>query len=412
MIEFEKFTLDNGLRVIVHQDKSTPLASINILYDVGSRDERPDKTGFAHLFEHLMFGGSVNIPNYDEPLQRVGGENNAFTTHDITNYHLTLPAQNLETAFWLESDRMLSLAFTPKSLEVQRSVVIEEFKQRYLNQPYGDVWLLMRPLAYKSHPYLWDTIGKEIAHIEHASMDDVKQFFKQFYCPNNAILVVAGNIETEEVKRLSEKWFSPIPKGPENKRDLPVEPVQTEARSIEVEREVTADAIYKAYHMCSRRDADYYATDLLSDILAMGNSSRLHKSLIKEKKLFSSVNAYVNGDFDSGLAIISGKLNKGVSMKDAEAAIEEELDKLKSEFVKAEELTKVKNKVESTHEFGEMEVLNKATNLAISELLEGADMINHETKKYNAVTAEQIKRLATEVFKKENSSTIYYKAKR
>ncbi|MBA3706581.1 MAG: insulinase family protein, partial [Bacteroidetes bacterium] len=210
MIKYEKFKLENGLRVIVHQDKSTPLACINILYDVGARDESPEQTGFAHLFEHLMFGGSINIPSYDEPLQRVGGENNAFTTNDITNYYLTLPAENLETGFWLESDRMLSLAFSEKSLEVQRNVVIEEFKQRYLNQPYGDVWLLLRPMAYKVHPYLWDTIGKEISHIENAKTEDVKQFFKKFYCPNNAIMVVAGNVELKEVKALVEKWFNPI----------------------------------------------------------------------------------------------------------------------------------------------------------------------------------------------------------
>jgi len=408
MIKFEKFILDNGLRVIVHQDKSTPLACINILYDVGSRDENPEQTGFAHLFEHLMFGGSVNIPNFDEPLQRVGGENNAFTTNDITNYHLTLPAENLETGFWLESDRMLSLAFSKKSLDVQRSVVIEEFKQRYLNQPYGDVWLLLRPMAYKVHPYLWDTIGKEISHIENAKIEDVKNFFKKFYCPNNAIMVVAGNVEPEKVKQLSEKWFGAIPKGPDNKRNLPVEPQQTEARSLNVERDVPVDAIYKAYHMCARRDDEYYATNLISDILSQGNSSRLYKVLIKEKELFSSINAYLSGDFDKGLFIISGKLNNNVTMQQAEQAIDEELQKLKITLVSDDELTKVKNKVESAHVFGEVDVLNKATNLAVSELLSDASMINDETKKYLAVTKEQIKDAANIIFKAENCSTLYY----
>jgi predicted Zn-dependent peptidase len=408
MIQFEKFVLDNGLRVIVHQDKSTPLGCINILYDVGSRDENPEQTGFAHLFEHLMFGGSVNIPNYDEPLQRVGGENNAFTTNDITNYHLTLPAENLETGFWLESDRMLSLAFSKKSLDVQRSVVIEEFKQRYLNQPYGDVWLLLRPMAYKVHPYLWDTIGKEISHIENAKIEDVKNFFKKFYCPNNAIMVVAGNVEPEKVKQLSEKWFGAIPKGPDNKRNLPAEPPQTEARSLNVERDVPVDAIYKAYHMCARRDDEYYATNLISDILSQGNSSRLYKVLIKEKELFSSINAYLSGDFDKGLFIISGKLNNNVTMQQAEQAIDEELQKLKITLVSDEELTKVKNKVESAHVFGEVDVLNKATNLAVSELLSDASMINDETKKYLAVTKEQIKDAANMIFKAENCSTLYY----
>ncbi len=411
MIKFKRFELENGLRIIVHQDKSTPLACLNILYDVGARDENPEQTGFAHLFEHLMFGGSVNIPSYDEPLQRVGGENNAFTTNDITNYYLTLPAENLETGFWLESDRMLSLAFSEKSLEVQRNVVIEEFKQRYLNQPYGDVWLLLRPMAYKVHPYLWDTIGKEISHIENAKIADVKNFFAKFYCPNNAIMVVAGNVELDEVKRLAEKYFASIPKGPDNKRNLPIEPFQTEARSLTVERDVPVDAIYKAYHMCSRYDKEYYTIDLISDVLSQGNSSRLHNTLIKNKKLFSDLHAYVMGDFDKGLFVVSGKLSKGVTMEEADNAIMEELEKLKSEFVSNNELTKVKNKVEATHVFGEVEVLNKATNLAVSELLGNADIINNEVGKYLSVTIEQIKEQANLIFRKENCSTLYYKSK-
>lgn len=410
MINFEKFELANGLKVICHQDKSTPLACINILYNVGARDESPEQTGFAHLFEHLMFGGSVNIPNYDEPLQMVGGENNAFTTNDITNYYLTLPAENLETGFWLESDRMLSLAFSDKSLEVQRSVVIEEFKQRYLNQPYGDVWLLLRPMAYKHHPYRWDTIGKEISHIENAKMDDVKNFFKRFYCPNNAIMVVAGNIEMENVKRLAEKWFLPIPKGPENKRNLPPEPQQTEPRSLTVERDVPVDAIYKAFHMCSRYDKEYYAADLISDILSRGNSSRLHNALIKEKQLFSDISAYVLGDFDKGLFLVSGKLVKGVSMDEADKAIAEELQKMKTTLVTDDEITKVKNKTEASHEFGEVDVLNKATNLAIAELLGDAGMINQEVQKYLAVTAEEIREQAQLIFREGNCSTLYYKS--
>lgn len=412
MIKFEKFQLANGLKVIVHQDKSTPLACIDILYNVGARDEDPERTGFAHLFEHLMFGGSINVPNYDEPLQMVGGENNAFTTNDITNYYLTLPADNLETGFWLESDRMLSLAFSEKSLEVQRNVVIEEFKQRYLNQPYGDVWLLIRPLAYKVHPYKWDTIGKKISHIENAKMEDVKNFFQKFYCPNNAIMVVAGDVTMDEVKRLSEKWFGAIPHGPENKRFLPSEPPQTEARSLTVERDVPVDAIYKTYHMCSRHDKEYYAVDLLSDILSRGNSSRLHNSLIKEKKLFSDINAYLLGDLDKGLFVISGKLIKGVSMDQADDAINQELKKIKSELVNKDELTKVKNKTEAAHEFGEVEILNKATNLAISELLGDAELINQEVGKYHAVTVEQIKEQANVIFRDENCSTLYYKAKK
>ena len=411
MVEFKKFQLENGLRVIVHEDKSTPLAFMNILYDVGARDEDPDRTGFAHLFEHLMFGGSVNIPSYDEPLQRVGGENNAFTTNDITNYYLSLPSDNLETAFWLESDRMLSLAFSEKSLEVQRNVVVEEFKQRYLNQPYGDVWLLIRPMAYKVHPYQWDTIGKEISHIENAGMEDVRAFFKKHYCPNNAVMVVAGNVDLNEVKRLSEKWFAPISKGQENKRNLPTEPKQTEPRKLTVERDVPLDAIYKVYHMCSKYDKEYHAVDLISEILSRGNSSRLYNQLVKAKKLFSEINAFVMGDFDKGLFVISGKLVKGVDMKMAESAIEEELDKLKSEKVKEEELVKVKNKMESTLAFTEMDVLTRATNLAIAELMGDADDINKETTKYLSITADQIFDQANRVLDQKNCSTLYYLSK-
>ena len=408
MIQFERFTLKNKLTLIIHQDKSTPMACVNILYNVGARDEDESKTGFAHLFEHLMFGGSINIPNYDEPLQLVGGENNAFTTNDITNYYCTVPAENLETAFWLESDRMLSLAFTDKSLEVQRNVVIEEFKQRYLNQPYGDVWLLLRPLAYKVHPYKWSTIGKEIAHIENAVMSDVKAFFKQHYCPANAILVVAGNVDKEQVIKLTEKWFEPIPAGEATVRNLPQEPLQTEERTLTVHRDVPQNAIYKAYHMCARIDKEYHTIDIMSDILSRGNSSRLYKTLIKDKKLFSEINAYVMGDFDKGLFVISGKLSDGITTAQAEQGIEIELQKLKTELVLVDELQKCKNKTESTIIFSEADVLNKATYLAISELLGNANLINEETEKYQQVTAQGIKDVANKILKKENCSTLYY----
>lgn len=408
MIEFEKHILKNNLTLIIHKDKSTPMACVNILYNVGARDEDESKTGFAHLFEHLMFGGSVNVPNYDEPLQLAGGENNAFTTNDITNYYCTVPSENLETAMWLESDRMLSLAFTDKSLEVQRSVVIEEFKQRYLNQPYGDVWLLLRPLAYKVHPYKWATIGKEIAHVESAVMDDVKGFFKKHYCPANAIMVVAGDVDSKQVIELSQKWFEPIPSGEKAKRNLPEEPPQTEERKMTVHKDVPQDAIYKTWHMCSRNDKEYYAVDLLSDVLSRGNSSRMHKELVKDKKLFSELSAYVMGDMDKGLFVISGKLSEGVTTDQAEAGIEVELQKIKNELVGDEELQKCKNKIESTLVFSEMDVLNKATNLAVSELLGDANEVNKEGEKYQKVTAVDIKRVANEVLRKENCSTLYY----
>ena len=412
MIQFEKFKLKNNLTVIVHQDKSTPMACLNIIYDVGARDEDENKTGFAHLFEHLMFGGSINIPNYDEPLQLVGGENNAFTTNDITNYYCTVPAENLETAFWLESDRMLSLAFDKKSLEVQRSVVIEEFKQRYLNQPYGDVWLLLRPLIYKVHPYKWATIGKEIKHIEDATMEDVKAFFKEHYNPSNAVLVVAGDVEVEQVKQLAEKWFEPIDAGVKPKRNLPVEPPQTEYRSLTVERDIPINSIYRAYRMCARTDAEYHTIDLISDILSRGNSSRLYKNLIKDKQLFSDIHAYVMGDFDKGLFVISGKVNDGVSIDAAEAGIDAEIAKLQNELVAADELQKCKNKVESTVTYSEADVLNKATNLAISELLGDANLINLEIENYQKVTAEQIKEQANKILQKTNCSTLFYLKKK
>jgi zinc protease len=412
MIEFDKFVLDNGLKVIVHRDTSTPIVAVNVLYDVGARDEQESKTGFAHLFEHLMFGGSKNIPVYDEPLQRVGGENNAFTSNDITNYYLTLPKINIETAFWLESDRMLDLAFSEKSLEVQRNVVIEEFKQRYLNQPYGDVYLLLRPLAYKVHPYRWPTIGKDVSHIEQAVMQDVRDFFNRFYNPNNAILSVAGDVSVAEVRNLTKKWFSEIPKGPENERNLPREPKSSAAQRLTVERDVPADALYMAFHMCARRDKDYHATDLISDILSRGNSSRLYLELVKSKKMFSELNAYVSGELDQGLFMITGKLLSGVDIKQAEAAVMAELNNLKEQTVSERELDKVKNKVESTLEFSEMNVSNKAMNLALFELLGDASWINDEAGKYADVTPKDIHRVANDLFKEKNSAVLHYLSKK
>ncbi len=411
MIRFEKFELENGLKVIVHQDKSTPIVAFNLLYDVGARDEDENKTGFAHLFEHLMFGGSINVPNFDEPLQKVGGDNNAFTSNDITNYYITLPKENLETAFWLESDRMLSLAFTEKSLEVQQQVVIEEFKQNYLNQPYGDVWLILRPLAYATHPYKWATIGKEIAHIENATMEDVKDFFFHHYLPNNAILCIAGNITTEKIKTLTQKWFGDIAKGKVKERNLPIEPKQTEERRLKVERDVPSNAIYKAYKMCRRSDDDYFATDLLSDILSMGNSSRLYTSLIKEQKLFSDINAYVMGSLDEGLLIISGHLSDNVSFEEAEQGIIEELEKIKTQIISENELQKVKNKLESSREFSESNVLNKAMNLSFAELLGDANLVNTESECYDKISTKDINRIANQILIPTNCSTLIYAKK-
>ncbi len=365
MIDFERFTLENGLKVIVHRDTSTPMACVNVLYDVGARDEDSERTGFAHLFEHLMFGGSVNIPDFDNVLQQAGGENNAFTTNDITNYYLTLPAVNLEVAFWLESDRMLSLAFSEKSLEVQRNVVIEEYKQSYLNQPYGDIWIEIPKLAYKVHPYLWPTIGKNIDHIKYAVMDDVKAFFKKFYCPNNAILCVTGNVTVEQVKELCEKWFAPIPMGNTPKRNLPIEPPQTESRKLELKRDVPANAIYKVYHMGKRIDKSFYTMELLADVLTDGNASRLYVELVKNQKLFSEINAFTFESLDPGIFIVTGKLLDGVALEQADIAIQKELEKITAAEVQKDELEKAKNKTESQHIFAEISILNKAMNLAI-----------------------------------------------
>jgi len=408
MINFEKFTLDNGLRVIVHRDESTPIAAMNIIYNVGARDEDPEKTGFAHLFEHLMFGGSINIPKYDEPLEKAGGENNAFTSNDVTNYYLTIPEQNLETGFWIESDRMYQLAFSEKSLDVQRNVVTEEFRQTHLNQPYGDVWLLLRPLAYRVHPYQWPTIGKEIGHIQNAQMDDVRAFYDKYYNPNNAILVVAGNVDTGEIYKLAEKWFSPIENTGKNERNLPVEPVQTKPRFLEVKRDVPANAIYKVWHTCNRNHPDYHATDLLSDILGNGNSSRFYDQLVKNQKLFTNLDAYIMGSFDNGLFVVSGKIANGVKAKDAENAIENELNKLATNLLAERELDKVKNKVESTMVFGRMNILDKAMNLAYAEILGNAANVNFEEEKYRAVTAQKLRDTAQKIFQPGNCSTLHY----
>ena len=408
-MKINKYRLPNGLRLVHHEDRSTQMVALNIVYDVGARDEHPDHTGFAHLFEHLMFGGSVHIPDYDTPLQRAGGENNAWTNNDITNYYLTIPKSNVEIGFWLESDRMLELAFSEQSLEVQRAVVMEEFKQRCLNQPYGDVGHLLRPLAYQKHPYRWPTIGKELSHIANATLAEVKEFFFRFYAPNNAVLAVTGNISWEETVRLTEKWFGPIPRREVPVRQLPQEPMQTAERRQTVERNVPLDALFMAYRMCGRNEADYYAFDILSDILSNGRSSRLTRKLVQEQKLFSSLDAYISGTRDAGLLHISGKPSAGVSLEQAEAAVRRELEELRNVLVGGQELEKVKNKFESTQIFGNINYLNVATNLAWFELTGQAEDIDREVDNYRAVTAEQLRRVARQTFRDENAAVLYYK---
>lgn len=408
MTQYEKFTLSNGLKVIVHEDASTPMAVVNILYDVGAKDEDPAKTGFAHLFEHLMFGGSVHVPVYDEPLQLAGGENNAYTTNDFTNYYCQMPAENLETAFWLESDRMLSLAFSEKSLAVQRKVVCEEFKEHYINKPYGDVWFKLRELAYTTHPYRWQTIGRELSHIENARITDVKRFFKKHYRPVNAILSVAGNVKTSQVVQLAEKWFGDIPTGERYIRNLPVEPKQTAARMLEVKANVPLNALYKCWHIYPRMDQRYYCADLITEILSGGGSSRLYQSLVKEKQLFNNIECSHFGTNDAGLLTIEGKLVKGVLPETADKAVEEELQQMKHDLVDEKELQKVKNKTESMIAFEDMSVMNRANSLAIYELLGDAALMNTELEKYNAVSVKDIQEETRIIFDEKNSNTLYY----
>ncbi|MCF8363731.1 MAG: insulinase family protein [Prolixibacteraceae bacterium] len=408
MIDYKKHILKNGLRVIAHTDRTTPMVAINVAYDVGSRDEHPDKTGFAHLFEHLMFGGSVNIPNYDSPLQNVGGDNNAFTTNDITNYYLTLPAQNIETGLWLESDRMLGLAFSQKGLDIQRNVVIEEFKQRYLNQPYGDVYPLVKDLAYKVHPYRWPTIGKDISHIEDATLNDVKSFFYRHYAPNNAVLTISGNIEADHAFRLAEKWFGDIPHRDVSGRDLPAEPLQEEYREKDVSREVPYHGIYLSFHMDDKLSPDYYVTDLISDILSNGQSSRMYRNLVVDNGLFGELDAYISGDNDPGLFTVAGKLINGVSIDEATQMIWQELNRMIEDRVGNSELQKVINKVEANLVYSEINYLNKAMALSAFELLGDAALINKQNQYYRNVTVDKVRETAQQLFRKENCSTLLY----
>jgi zinc protease len=410
MIHYEQFTLDNGLRLIVHEDTATPMAVVNVMYDVGARDENPAQTGFAHLFEHLMFGGSINIPEYDDPLQMAGGENNAYTTNDLTNYYCTLPIQNIETAFWLESDRMLSLAFSEKSLDVQRKVVCEEFKEHYINKPYGDVWHKMRALCYQTHPYQWMTIGKELSHVENATLQDVKNFFFKHYRPANAIVSVAGNVNTQKVLELTQKWFGGIESGDKYVRSIPAEAPQTEARRLEVKADVPLDAFYKCWHMSNRTSNRYYAADLITEVLGGGGSSRLHQSLVKEQKLFSNIECYHHGTTDPGLITVEGKLVKGVTMEAAEKAIAVEIDKMQQHAISDKELEKIKNKTESVIAFEDIGIMNRANSLAYYELLGNANLMNEELDKYQAVTTADILTECETVFAEHNSSTLCYYA--
>lgn len=407
-IQYERFQLSNGLKFIVHKDTSSPMVAFNVLYNVGARDEDENHTGFAHLFEHLMFGGSVNIPNFDGPLEQAGGENNAYTTNDITNFYIVVPKENMETAFWLESDRMLSLAFNAQSLEVQRKVVSEEFKEGYLNQPYGDAWGYLRSMAYQTHPYKWMTIGKELSHIERATLEEVKAFFHRFYKPNNAIIAVAGNVELPEVKALAEKYFGDIPAKEPFKRALPVEQAQTAPREMTVKGKVPLDALYKAWHIGARLDMEYYIVDIITELLGNGRSSRLYKDLVKEKAIFSHINCYHTGSFDPGLLVIEGQILEDCSLSQANEALEQEIEDLISEGFNQKELEKAKNKIEAAIAFEDMNLLSRANNLAYFELLGDAELMNKELSKYASVSLEDLNQAVASIFAKINCSTLFY----
>ncbi|MDR1554178.1 MAG: insulinase family protein [Prevotellaceae bacterium] len=410
MIEYKKFILKNGLTLLTHRDKSSPVAIVNVLYKVGARDENPEKTGFAHLFEHLMFSGSKNVKSFDGELQIAGGENNAFTCNDYTNYYISLPKENIETALWIESDRMLYPNITQQNIDTQRSVVIEEFNQRYLNQPYGDIWLLLRPLAYKIHPYRWATIGENIEHIKNATLDDVKQFFDLHYYPSNAVISIVADIEHEKIYELVRKWFEEIPDRTNVRCKLPYEPQQTELRTLTVERNVPLTYLYKAYKMCNRKNPDYYVCDLLTDILSSGKSSRMYQNLIKQTDLFAGANAFISGDIDEGLLIVSARLLPNVDIKKAEMAIDNEIEKMRTAKVSEYELEKVKNKVEASQIYSETSILNKAMILAYYEMLGDNDLMNAELNYYRAITADDIMRVSKNVFADERCSTLYYKS--
>lgn len=411
MISYNIHHLKNGLTLLHHQDINTNLCVTNILYNVGARDEDPEQTGFAHLFEHLMFGGSVNIPSFDTPLQKASGENNAFTSNDITNYYITLPCENIETALWLESDRMLRLDFSEKSLAVQKGVVIEEFKQRYLNQPYGDAWLKLRPMAYDKHPYRWATIGKEISHIENASLTDVVAFFERFYNPSNAVICLAGNVSFETAKELTEKWFSDIPAGPVNQNQYAKEPAKLVRREMMVEEDVPQNAIYMAFNIVNRRHSHYFAFDLLSDILSGSDSSIFMLKLVKEQSLFTHIHAYITGDIDEGLFVVEGKLTHGTSFETAEQGVMDIINDISENGLSEMELEKVKNKAITSNLFGKTSVLNKAMGLCYTHRLGDVNLINSEVDQMKATSNQMLQEVCREYLSGGFPSVLKYQSK-
>ena len=407
-IPFKRHQYANGLRLIVHEDAGTPLASCVVCYFVGSRDENPTQTGLAHLLEHYMFSGSKNIPEYDEPLDKVGAQNNACTTDDVTYYYITLPANNIETAFWLESDRMLELAFRKKELEVQKSVVIEEFKEHFLNKPYGDMWMLFNEAVFEKHPYQWLPIGKEISHIESVTMDIVKQFYQNFYTPQNAVIAIAGNVHFEEMVRLVDKWFGSISKHINIERNIPQEPVQTHPKKIEIHRDIPYDMLLKGWKMCGRLGEDFYALDLLSDILGTGKSSFLYQELVEKKHLFTDISASITGTYDPGIFMITGRPADGISLQQANDALDQCLDSFLQTADMEHILQKVKNSVESIILKNEIKIEDRAVTLALSEIFHSVERFENDTERYFAVTEKQIADIFKNTLTSTNETTLFY----
>lgn len=411
MIRYKEARLKNGLTILVNRDRASKLAAVNILYKVGARNETEDKTGFAHLFEHLMFRGTHNVPDFDMPIQMACGENNAFTNNDYTDFYITLPKENLSTALWLESDRMRNLNLSEEACQTEKMVVIDEFKQRYLNQPYGDESMLLRELCYKVHPYRWSTIGISPEHIERATLEDVHNFYNLHYRPSRAILSISADIDEDEMIRLATEYFSDIEDNGGNIAPIPAEPKQQEARRLEVEREVPATDIYIAFHMGDRLSREFFLGDLCSDLLAGGESSRLVNHLVKEQGLFSAVNAYITGSIDAGLFIIKGRLMPHTSEHEAELALWHELEQMKHGEISDYELEKVKNKFEANMLMGEINVMNKAMNLGFYAMTGRLELINEEADIYRSITREEVSEFAHKIFTKSNSSTLIYRAK-
>ncbi|MEG2612877.1 MAG: pitrilysin family protein [Alistipes sp.] len=412
MITYTQHTLANGLTVVVNRDRTSKLAAVNLLYRVGARNEDPARTGFAHLFEHLMFRGTRRVPNFDLPVQMACGENNAFTNNDYTNFYITLPTTNIETALWLESDRMMGLNITARKLALEKRVVIEEFRQHYLNQPYGDQLMLLRALAYERHPYRWTTIGMTPDHIEQATQVEVRDFYRRYYHPANAILSISSDLDEVQMIALADKWFGGIASAaPETLPPIPQELAQHAARRMEVVRDVPATTLSIAFHMGGRTSRGFFIGDFASDLLSGGDSSRLYQRLVRERPLFASINAYITGSVDAGLFIFTGQLLPTTTVEVAEAALWEAIALMQSEPASEYEVEKVKNKFEANTLFGELNVMNKAMNLGYYAMLDDLPLINREVATYRSITATEVMDFSRTTFTADNSSTLIYKAK-